>query len=44
MARDFLSSQGLKNAGILCVFLVFQTDGLAENIRHPPQMIYSEFP
>ena len=25
-------------------FKFFETDGLAENIRHPPQMIYSEFP
>ena len=32
-ARDFLSGQGLKSAGILCVFQTFQTAGSAKNIR-----------
>ncbi|MBS6492532.1 MAG: hypothetical protein KH614_08365, partial [Firmicutes bacterium] len=33
-----------ENAGILCVFQVFHTDGLTKKIRHPPQAIYSEVP
>ena len=37
-ARDFLSGQGLKSAGILCVFQVFQTDGSAKNIRRRPKL------
>jgi hypothetical protein len=44
MARDFLASRGMENAGILCVFQVFHTDGLTKKIWHPPQMIDSEFP
>ena len=40
----FLASRGMENAGILCVFQVFHTDGLPKKIRHPPQMIDSEFP
>ena len=44
MARDFSSRQGLKNVGILYVFLVFQTAGLAEKIRRPRPGIYSEVP
>jgi hypothetical protein len=44
MARDFLARQGLKSAGILCVFQTFRTDGLAKKIRQPPQGISSEVP
>ena len=40
----FLASRGMENAGILCVFQVFHTDGLTKKIRHPPQAIYSEVP
>jgi len=36
-ARDFSSSQGLKSAGILCVFQTFQTAELAEKIRRSAQ-------
>ena len=43
-ARDFSSSRGSGNAGILCVFQVPRTDGSAEKLRHPPQMIFSELP
>ena len=43
MARGFLSSRGLESAGVLCVLQAFQTDELAENIRHLPQRISSEF-
>ena len=43
LARDFSSSRGSGNAGILCVLQTFQTDELAENIRHLPQRISSEF-
>ena len=42
-ARDFSSRRGLGNAGVLCVLQAFQTDELAENIRHLPQRISSEF-
>ena len=42
-ARDFSSRRGSGNAGILCVLQAFQTDELAENIRHLPQRISSEF-
>ena len=34
----------MENEGILYVFQVFRTEGLAEKIRCPPQMIDSEFP
>jgi len=34
----------LENEGILYVFLVFQTAGLAEKIRRPRSGIYSEVP
>ena len=37
-ARDFLSRQGLKSAGILCVFQSFRTEGSAKNIRRRPKM------
>ena len=43
LARDFSSSRGLESAGVLCVLQTFQTDELAENIRHLPQRISSEF-
>jgi len=43
LARDFSSRRGLGNAGVLCVLQTFQTDELAENIRHLPQRISSEF-
>ncbi len=36
-ARDFVTSQGLENAGILYVFQVFQTAGLGRKIRRRPQ-------
>ena len=42
-ARDFSSSRGSESAGVLCVLQTFQTDELAENIRHLPQRISSEF-
>jgi len=42
-ARDFSSRRGLESAGVLCVLQAFQTDELAENIRHLPQRISSEF-
>ena len=42
-ARDFSSGRGLESAGVLCVLQTFQTDKLAENIRHLPQRISSEF-
>jgi len=36
-ARDFASRQGLENAGILCVFQVFQNAVLEQKIRRRPQ-------
>ena len=39
-ARDFSSRRGSGNAGVLCVLQAFQTDELAENIRHLPQRIF----
>ena len=33
----------MESAGVLCVLQAFQTDELAENIRHLPQRISSEF-
>ena len=36
--RDFSSRQGLKGAGILCVFQAFQTAELAEKIRRSAKM------
>ena len=44
MARDFSSSRGLESADVLCVPQAFQTDGSAENTRHPPQEAPSGFP
>ncbi len=35
-ARDFSSGQGLKSAGILCVFQTFQAAGLARNYLSAP--------
>ena len=37
-ARDFLSRQGLKSAGVLCVRQTFRTDGSAKNIRRRPKL------
>ena len=42
--RNFLSRQDLKGADVLCVPQAFQTDGSAENTRHPPQGAPSGFP
>jgi len=41
LARDFGTNQSLKNAGILDVFQVFQTEELGRKIRQQPQTIYS---
>ena len=43
-ARDFLSRQGLKSAGILCVFQTFRTDGSAKNVRRRLKANYAVLP
>ena len=43
-ARDFLSRQGLKSAGILCVFQTFRTAESAKNIRRRPKRNYAVLP
>ena len=44
MAKDFVTNESLKNAGILYVFQVFKTAQLAQKICNPPQAVYSEIP
>jgi hypothetical protein len=43
-ARDFVPNQGLKFAGVLCVFQDFQTDQLGQKTRRAPLPIDSEVP
>ena len=43
-ARDFLPIQGLKSAGILCVFQTFRTAESAKNIRRRPKRNYAVLP
>ena len=37
-ARDFVSSESMKNAGILCVFPIFHTARLGQKIRRSPRL------
>ena len=37
-ARDFVSSESMKNAEILCVFPIFHTARLGQKIRRSPQL------
>ena len=43
-ARDFLPIQGLKSAGILCVFQTFRTAESAKNIRRRTKRNYAVLP